>query len=99
MQVTDKAGSAWIPGIPIAGPTDIVGAGDSVMASAGAALSVGATLIEAAIIGNLTASIIIQQIGTTGIATRQQIKTRFDETREWLNATIRVSTAQSFENL
>jgi len=91
MQVTDEACSARIPGIPVSGPTDIVGAGDSVMASAGAALSVGASLIEAAIIGNLTASIIIQQIGTTGIATRQQIAQRFDETREWLNATIRIS--------
>jgi rfaE bifunctional protein kinase chain/domain len=94
MQVTDQSGSARIPGIPVTGPTDIVGAGDSVMASAGAALSVGATLIEAAIIGNLTASLIIQQIGTTGIATRQQLQTRFDETREWLNATIQVSAAQ-----
>jgi rfaE bifunctional protein kinase chain/domain len=91
MQVTDEACSARIPGIPVSGPTDIVGAGDSVMASAGAALSVGASLIEAAIIGNLTASIIIQQIGTTGIASRQQIAQRFDETREWLNATICVS--------
>ena len=81
MQVTDRLRSTRIPGIPITGPVDIVGAGDSVMASAGAALSVGATLIEAAMIGNLTASIIIQQIGTTGIATRQQLKARFAETR------------------
>ena len=51
------------------------------MASAGAALSVGATLIEAAMIGNLTASIIIQQIGTTGVATQPQLKARFAETQ------------------
>ena len=88
MQVTDHSGSTRIPGIPISGPTDIVGAGDSVMASAGAALSVGASLIEAAIIGNVTASIIIQQIGTTGIATRQQIRERFAQKGAWLNAAI-----------
>ncbi len=91
LQVTDRLGSTRIPAIPISGPTDIVGAGDSVMASAGAAMSVGASLVEASIIGCLTASIIIQQIGTTGIATRQQIAERFAANREWLNATIRVS--------
>ncbi len=90
-QVTDQFGTARIPAIPITGPVDIVGAGDSVMASSGAALSVGASLIEASIIGNVTASLIIQQIGTTGIATRQQITARFDENRNWLNATILVS--------
>ena len=90
LQVTDQTGSLIIPAIPISGPTDIVGAGDSVMAAAGAALSVGASLLEAAIIGNLTASLIIQQIGTTGLATRPQIRERFCETRQWLNASIRV---------
>ena len=96
IQVTDKSGSAWIPGIHVSEPTDTVGAGDSVMASAGAALSVGATMIEAAILGNLTASLIIQQIGTTGIATCQQLKDRFDETRAWLNETIHISDPYSF---
>ncbi len=98
MQVTDRAGSVHIPGIPVSGPTDIVGAGDTVLASAGAALSVGATLIEAAMIGNITASITIQQIGTTGIATRQQVKERFGKTGEWLNAAIHSSASQSLEN-
>jgi sugar/nucleoside kinase (ribokinase family) len=98
VQVTDESGSARIPAIPISGPKDIVGAGDSVMAASGAALSVGASLIEASMIGNITASIIIQQIGTTGIATRQQIQERFDESRDWLNASIRVSQTQPFAN-
>ena len=88
LQVTDQSGSTRIPAIPISGPVDIVGAGDSVMASMGAALSVGASLIEASIIGNITASIIVQQIGTTGIATRPQLQQRYIETREWLNTQI-----------
>jgi len=95
LQVTDHFRSVRIPAIPVTGPIDIVGAGDSVLASAGAAMSVGASLIEASIIGNITASIIIQQIGTTGIATCSQLKKRFDETHELLNTGIQISDTQS----
>jgi rfaE bifunctional protein kinase chain/domain len=94
VQVTDQFRSTRIPAIPITGPKDIVGAGDSVLASAGAAMSVGASLIEASIIGNITASIIIQQIGTTGTATREQLKERFNETHELLNSGIQISYTQ-----
>jgi rfaE bifunctional protein kinase chain/domain len=98
LQVTDKSVSARIPAIPLSGPKDIVGAGDSVMAAVGASLSVGASLIEASIIGTITASIIIQQIGTTGIATREQISKRFNETKDWLNTTIHLSRQNSAVN-
>lgn len=91
MQVTHATVSARIPGIPLRGPLDIVGAGDSVMASMGASLSAGATLIEAGMIGVITASIIVQQIGTTGIATRAQIEARFQETGDWLNAAVQIA--------
>jgi rfaE bifunctional protein kinase chain/domain len=59
--------------IPIEGPIDIVGAGDSVNASVGAALCAGATLEEAGFLGNLVASIVIQQIGVTGTASTAQV--------------------------
>ncbi len=62
-----------IPAIPVEGPIDIVGAGDSVNASVGAALCAGATLEEAGFLGNLVASIVIQQIGVTGTATAAQV--------------------------
>jgi bifunctional ADP-heptose synthase (sugar kinase/adenylyltransferase) len=68
-----------IRAVPVKGPFDIVGAGDSVLAAIGASLCAGANLEEAALIGNLTASIIIQQIGTTGTASRAQIIERFRE--------------------
>jgi bifunctional ADP-heptose synthase (sugar kinase/adenylyltransferase) len=55
-----------------------VGAGDSVNASVGAALCAGASLKEAGILGNLAASVVIQQIGTTGTATPRQILEQFD---------------------
>lgn len=67
-----------IPGMPVEGPIDIVGAGDSTIAGVTAALCAGATLQEAALIGNLVASITIQQIGTTGTATRDQVMERFE---------------------
>ena len=65
--------SIFIPAIPVEGPVDIVGAGDSVNACVGAALCAGATLEEAGFLGNLVASIVIQQIGVTGTATPAQI--------------------------
>ncbi|MCJ7702023.1 MAG: PfkB family carbohydrate kinase, partial [Anaerolineales bacterium] len=68
-----------IPAVPVKGPIDIVGAGDSVLSSIGASLCAGADLEEAALIGNLAASIVVQQIGTTGTASRAQIIERFRE--------------------
>ncbi len=68
-----------IPGFPISGPIDIVGAGDSVLAGIGISLCAGATAIEAAYIGNLVGSITVQQIGTTGIATKEDIIKRHQE--------------------
>jgi sugar/nucleoside kinase (ribokinase family) len=64
------------PAIPVPGPIDIVGAGDSVTASLTASLLSGAELREAAEIASLVASITIQQLGTTGVATPQQVLER-----------------------
>jgi sugar/nucleoside kinase (ribokinase family) len=44
-----------------------------------AALCAGGTLAEAALVGNLAASLTIQQLGETGTATRAQILARFEE--------------------
>ena len=76
--VNENGEAIIIPAMPVEGPIDIVGAGDSTIAGITAALSAGAALQEAALIGNLIASITIQQIGTTGTATRGQIKERFE---------------------
>jgi len=75
----NKDGGCLIPSLKVDGPIDIVGAGDSVMAAVAASLCSGANCTEAASIGMITASIIIQQIGTTGIATRGQVLDRFQE--------------------
>lgn len=76
--VNENGRARIVPAMPVEGPIDIVGAGDSTIAGVTAALCAGATLQEAALIGNLVASITIQQIGTTGTATRGQVKERFE---------------------
>jgi len=70
-----------VPSYPVAGPIDPVGAGDSTSAGIACALATGATLEEAAAFGNLVASITIQQIGTTGTATPDQVRQRWREVR------------------
>jgi len=77
--VFDHDQMTHVPGVRVSGPIDIVGAGDSTMAGIVSALCSGATLVEAAQVGNLVASITIQQIGTTGTATRQQVIERHSQ--------------------
>ncbi|MCX7967127.1 MAG: PfkB family carbohydrate kinase [Armatimonadetes bacterium] len=72
-------GSWHIPAVPVTGEIDIVGAGDSVTGGIVPALCLGAHPVEAATIGNIVASITIQQIGVTGTATREQVLKRFRE--------------------
>jgi rfaE bifunctional protein kinase chain/domain len=57
---------------------DIVGAGDSTTAGIVSALASGASAVEAAVVGNLVASITIRQIGTTGEATPEQVLAAWD---------------------
>jgi len=68
-----------VPAVPVRGEIDIVGAGDSTIAGISAALAVGATPEEAALVGNLVASVTIRQIGTTGTASQQDVLAAFSE--------------------
>lgn len=61
------------PAVPVSGPIDIVGAGDSATAGIVAALCVGASLKEAADVGNLVASVTIRKLGTTGTASQEEV--------------------------
>jgi rfaE bifunctional protein kinase chain/domain len=71
-----------VPGIKLEGPLDIVGAGDSANAGIMMALCAGASLAEAAVVGNLVASITVQQLNTTGTAGPGQVRKRFMEYAE-----------------
>jgi rfaE bifunctional protein kinase chain/domain len=68
MFVTDPE-PTLVPGVRVSGPIDPTGAGDSATAGCVLALAAGASLPEAALIGNLVASITVQQLATTGTAT------------------------------
>jgi bifunctional ADP-heptose synthase (sugar kinase/adenylyltransferase) len=63
-----------VPSLPLRGPIDIVGAGDSVTANLTAALAAGATIQEAMELAMAAASLVIHQLGTTGTASVEQIR-------------------------
>jgi len=65
-----------VPGVRVEGPLDPTCAGDSATAGAVLALAAGASLPEAALLGNLVASITIQQLATTGTAKPEQLAPR-----------------------
>ena len=67
-----------VPGVAVEGEIDPTGAGDSCAAGLVAALCAGATPKEAALFGNLTASITIKKLGQTGTASPQEILEQFD---------------------
>ena len=72
------AESEWseIPAVHVEGETDTTGAGDSATAGCVLALCAGASSREAALTGNLVASLTIQQLATTGTANRSQLPER-----------------------
>jgi bifunctional ADP-heptose synthase (sugar kinase/adenylyltransferase) len=75
MLVTDPE-LTRVPGVRVEGPIDSTGAGDSATAGAVSALAAGASLPEAALLGNLVASITVQQLATTGTARPEQLPPR-----------------------
>jgi rfaE bifunctional protein kinase chain/domain len=68
-----------VPAYSVEGPIDVVGAGDSTSAGIVCALAAGAGLECAAAFGNLVASITVRQLGTTGTASPEQVRSRWRE--------------------
>jgi len=66
----------FVPGVCVQGETDPTGAGDSATAGAVLAMCSGAALPEAALTGNLVASITVEQLATTGTARREELAPR-----------------------
>ena len=71
--VADGDETHEIPGIQILEKTDTVGAGDTVVAALAAALGSGQDPRTAAKLANLTASITVRKLRTTGMATQAEI--------------------------
>jgi bifunctional ADP-heptose synthase (sugar kinase/adenylyltransferase) len=65
-----------VPGYAVPPPIDICGAGDAASSGIVASLLTGASELEAATVGNLVASITVQQLGVTGTATPEQVRER-----------------------
>lgn len=65
-----------VPGLKVEAEIDPTGAGDSATAGTLLALCAGASLPEAAVVGNLVASITVEQIATTGVARPEQLPPR-----------------------
>lgn len=63
----------WIPTVTLKGPFDPTGAGDSSSAGAVLTLISGGSHAEAALVGNLVASVTVRKIGTTGTATGPEL--------------------------
>lgn len=68
-----------VPAPTVPPPIDPVGAGDAATAGIVCALLAGTSLVEAAAVGNLAASLTVQQIGTTGTAAPKQMIRRWEE--------------------
>lgn len=65
-----------VAGVRVDGPIDPTGAGDAATAGAVLALAAGAEMPEAALVGNLVASITVEQLATTGTARPDQLRSR-----------------------
>ena len=71
---TPESATHLAPALPIRGEIDIVGAGDAVSANLCAALAAGAEVPEALALANAAASVVIHQLGTTGVATVEDLR-------------------------
>ncbi len=90
----DSDGShAHAPSLPIRGPIDIVGAGDSVTANLCAALAAGATMEESLQLSMLAASCVIHQLGTTGTASTTDLLKLAKKEKSEGNQVIRLITS------
>lgn len=63
-----------VTALPLRGPIDVVGAGDSVTANLATALAAGATQREAIELAICASSLVIHQLGTTGTASISQLR-------------------------
>lgn len=75
---TSDPGPELVRAVRVPEPTDPTGAGDSATAGAVLALCSGATPAEAALLGNLVASLTVQQLATTGTARPEELVPRLE---------------------
>jgi len=67
-----------VPAIPVQGPLDPVGAGDSASAGLISAFACGAEVEKAVAFANLAAAVTVRKLGETGTASPEEILALFD---------------------
>jgi rfaE bifunctional protein kinase chain/domain len=67
-----------VEALPVRGPIDVVGAGDSVTANLTTALAAGASVREAIELAVVASSLVIHQLGTTGTASVSEMAALID---------------------
>ncbi|MFQ6095570.1 MAG: PfkB family carbohydrate kinase, partial [Candidatus Bathyarchaeia archaeon] len=77
-----KSDHHHLPAAPTEPPIDPVGAGDTFIATIAAGLAGGANPVEAGIMANLAAGVIIKKLNITGTASPEEILEKFDEAAE-----------------
>lgn len=77
-----KEGILYVPAFPVKNPIDVVGAGDTYIATFGVSMISGAEVFESMIIASLASSIVVQKIGVTGSVTPQELIERFKEAKK-----------------
>ncbi len=76
-------GVVHVAAVRVDGPIDPTGAGDSFTAGSVLALAAGASVAQAALVGNLVASVTVRQLATTGTARPEELFPALDL---WLEA-------------
>lgn len=77
--IADNGEERLVPAVRQTGEIDVCGAGDACTAGMVSALSVGTSLTEAAVCGNLSSGVTVRQIGRTGTADRELVLGLFRE--------------------
>jgi len=80
--IEDDGKERLVPAVRQSGEIDICGAGDACTAGMVSALSVGTTLTEAAVCGNLSSGVTVRQLGRTGTADRDLVLALYKEQSE-----------------
>jgi len=71
---TPNGESTHVPALPLRGPIDIVGAGDTVTATLALALAAEATPLESMELAQTAASLVVHQLGTTGTPEPRELR-------------------------
>jgi len=69
----DGTGVEELRAVPLSGPIDTVGAGDTTVAEIACALAAGASFREAGEMGNLAAAVTVRKLRETGTASAEEI--------------------------